>query len=200
MGDITDNIKKIGAGLGIFTLPYAPLIAQESLPQEKQLAVKVGLAYSIVQRNEFSKNAFGIETLLEDKLKERLSAEWEIGMYSDTRTTNSAIYSKMQTNVGLKYKPFVKNGFSMGGKAALGLSGEFYKEVESAAPYEKVSLNKLIALDAEKVFESGAGFNLSLSREIDRKIWKITLKRILKPESKIQRRSPIRKHFPWPSF
>lgn len=190
-----NNAAKIAAGLGILALSYNPLMAQE-----KQLAVKVGPAYTIVQRNGFSKNAFGVETLLEDKLKKRLSVEWEIGMYADTRTTNSAIYSKMQTNLGLKYKPFVKNGWSMGGKAALGVSGEFYKEVESAAPYEKVSLTKLIALDTEKVFESGAGINIGVSREIDRKIWKVGAKLILKPESKQKRRGPIRKHFPWPSF
>lgn len=184
----------MGVGLGVFVLSCSP-----SMSQGNPLTEKVGIAY-LVQNEDYSKNCFGIETLLENKFKERLSGEWEIGLYADTRTTNSSIYSKMQTNIGLKYKPFIKNGWSMGGKAALGASGEFYKEVESAAPYERVSLTKLVALDAEKVFESGSGVNISVSREIDRKIWRIGAKLILKPESKQKRSSPIRKHFPWPSF
>lgn len=189
------NVTKIGAGLGIFSLSYVPLISQE-----KPLLIKVGPAYNIVQTDEFSKNSLGIETLLEKKFQEKLSGEWEIGLYADTRTTNSIIYSKMQTNIGLKYKPFVKDGWSLGGKLALGVSDEFYKEIYKAEPCQKTSLNKLVALDAEKMFKSGTGINIGVSREIDRNIWKVGARFVLKPESKKQHNYSNRKSYPWPSF
>ncbi len=183
-------------GFGILALTCVPLKSQGFKP----LTVKAGVAYNIVQTDELSKNCLGIETLLEKKLKERLFAEWEIGLYADTRTTSALVYSKMQTNMGLEYKPIMKNGWAMGGKAAIGVSSEFYKEIEEITPSKRVSLNKLVGLDAEKVFKNGAGINFGVSREIDRNIWRVGVKAILKPESKKQHNYSNRKSFPWPVF
>lgn len=188
------SIKKAISGLGIVALSYLPLNAQEPNP----LAIKAGIAYNIVNITRLSKNSLGIETLLEKGLKERLYGEWEIGMYADTRTTNKIVYSKMQTNVGLKYKPIVKNGWSAGGKLALGVSNEFYKNIEEAIPTQRVTLNKLVGLDIEKKFKNGRGVNLAVSKEIDRNIWRIGLRGILKPESISHRNYSNR--YPWPQF
>lgn len=167
-------------GFGILALTCVPLKSQGFKP----LTVKAGVAYNIVQTDELSKNCLGIETLLEKKLKERLFAEWEIGLYADTRTTSALVYSKMQTNMGLEYKPIMKGGWAMGGKLALGVSSEFYRRVEGERPIERVYLNKLVGLDVEKIFKNGAGINVGVSKEIDRNIWRIGIKGILKPESR----------------
>ena len=176
-----NNIKTAGIGFGIFALSCVPLMSQE-----KPFTVKVGVAYNIVQTDEISKNCLGIETVLEKKLKEKLFTEWEIGLY--TRNTNTSIYSRMQTNIGLEYKPIMKNGWAMGGKAAIGVSSEFHKGVEETlygfnitSSSKRISLNKLVELNVEKVFKNGAGVNFGVSREIDRNIWKVGAKVILKP-------------------
>lgn len=220
MKNITDNLKNAVIVFGLLMLTFAPLEGQQKLKEQseelwikkpkknyfeksqnfKPWTVKVGVTYNIVQIDEISKNCLGIETLLEKKLKDKLFAEWEIGLYADTRTTSAFIYSKMQTNMGLEYKPIMKNGWAMGGKVAIGVSSEFYKETEEIVPSKRVSLNKLVGLDAEKVFRNGAGINLGVSREIDRKIWRIGIKGILKPESKKRNNWSDRKSYPWPSF
>jgi len=143
MKNITDNLKNAGIVFGLLMLTFAPLEGQkiEKSQNFKPWTVKVGVTYNIVQKDEISKNCLGIETLLEKKLKDKLFAEWEIGLYADTRTTNAFIYSKMQTNMGLEYKPIMKNGWAMGGKAAIGVSSEFYKEIEDIVPSKKISLN-----------------------------------------------------------
>jgi len=175
MKDIKNNLKKIGIGTGIILSSYLPLKSQEN-----PLVVKAGLTYNIVQTKEMSKNCLGFETVLEKNLKERLSVEGEVGLYADTRTTSEIVYSRMQMNMGLKYKPFVKNGWSMGGKLALGVSNEIYKPIECSNPLKETFLNKLVGLDVEKKFKNGKGLNISLSREIDRNVWKIGLKGLLK--------------------
>jgi hypothetical protein len=191
MTSMNNSLKKAGISLGLLALTSASLSAQEN-----PLIVKVGAAYNIVQTDELSKNSLGIETLLEKKLRERLFAEWEIGLYADTRATSNLIYSKMQTNIGLEYKPVMKNGWAMGGKFAIGVSSEFYKEIEQITPSKRISLNKLVGLDAEKVFHSGLGVNLGVSREIDKNIWRIGAKVILKSESKKQHNYSNRKSYP----
>ena len=187
MKNITDSIKKFGIGFGLFILPYIPLKSQES-----NTLVKAGITYNLVQTEEISKNCFGIESLAEKGLGERLSIEWETGLYSSTNSESK--YSKLQTNLGLKYKPFLKEGWSIGSKLALGVSSEFYNKPECVDNFERVALNKLVGLDAEKIFKNGRGINLSVSREIDRNIWRVGAKVILKPESR------KRKSFPWPDF
>jgi len=189
---IPSIVKKIIAGLGLLALTSTSLSAQNN-----PLKVKAGIAYNIVQTNEISKNCLGIETLLEKKVGnvERLSGEWEVGLYADTRTTSEQVYSKMQTNFGLKYKPIFNNGWSVGGKLALGVSSEFYKQIEGVEACNKVSLNKSFGADFEKEFKSGRGVNLFISKEIDRNIWKIGLKGILRWENK-NSYGP----YPWPPF
>lgn len=199
MKNINDNLKNAVIVFGLLMLTFAPLEGQknefhhlkkakkncfEKSQNFKPFKVKAGVTYNIVQIDEISKNCLGIETLLEKELKGRLFAEWEIGLYADTRTTSELIYSKMQTNMGLEYKPIMKNGWAMGGKAAIGVSSEFYEDIEDILPSERISLNKLVGLDAEKVFRNGAGINLGVSKEIDRNIWRIGIKVILKPESR----------------
>jgi len=191
-----NNIIKAGMGLGLLLLTSAPLEAQKSKSyylnkakndnycfQKNPSIVKAGIAYNIVRTDEFSKNCLGIEVLLETKLKERLFTELEIGFYLDTCAISS-LYSKMQTNMGLEYKPIMKGGWAMGGKLALGVSSEFYRRVEGERPIERVYLNKLVGLDVEKIFKNGAGINVGVSKEIDRNIWRIGIKGILKPESR----------------
>lgn len=197
MRNITNNIKKAGVGLGLLILSYIPLKSQDF----KSLTVKAGVTYNIVQIDGLHKNSLGIETLLEKKLKERLSTEFETGLYSDTRANTKFAYSKLQTNFGLKYKPIMKNGWTIGGKLALGVSSEFYKEIESTdiVP-ERIAFNKLIGLDVEKVFKNGRGINLGVSREIDRNIWRIGIKGILRTESKKQQNYSNKKSYPWPQF
>ena len=188
-------MKKIIAGLGLLALTSASLSAQEN-----PLVVKAGLAYNIVQTNELSKNCLGVETLLEKKLGEKIFAEWEIGLYADTRTTSEIVYSKMQTNMGFEYKPIIKNGWAMGGKLALGVSNEFYKQIQEAAPYKRTTLNKLIGLDIEKKFKGGNGINISVSKEIDNDIWRVGAKVILKSEDKRDENHSKKNHYPWPNF
>lgn len=190
MRNITNNIKKAGVGLGLLTLSYIPLKAQENKP-----VVKIGIAYNIVQTDEISKNCFGIEALLEKNLGKRLSTEFETGLYSDTRANTKFAYSRIQTNFGLKYKPIMKNGWTIGGKLALGVSSEFYKEIESTdiVP-ERIAFNKLVGLDFEKIFKSSSGVNIGFSKEIDRNIWKVTAKWVFKQGSR------NKKSFPWPEF
>ncbi len=180
-------------GLGILALTCIPLKSQDFKPE--RVKVKAGVTYNIVQIDELSKNCLGIETLLEKKLKERLFAEWEIGLYADTRSTSALIYSKMQTNVGLEYKPIMKNSWAMGGKVAIGASSEFYKEIEQLNHSSRVSLNKLVGFDVEKMFKNGEGINFGISREVDRNIWRIGIKGVLKLQDK-----GSNKHFPWPMF
>jgi len=197
MKNIPNNIKKAGVGLGILALSYIPLKAQENKP----LTVKAGVTYSIVQINGLHKNSLGIEALLEKNLGKRLSTEFETGLYSDTRANTKLAYSKLQTNLGLKYKPIMKNGWTIGGKLALGVSSEFYKEIENTdVCTERIAFNKLIGLDVEKVFKNGRGINLGVSREIDRNIWKIGIKGILRTESKNQQNYSNKKSYPWPQF
>lgn len=215
MKNITDNLKNAVIVFGLLMLTFAPLEGQmnefqyikkaernyfEKSRDFKPLTVKVGVTYNIVQIDEISKNCLGIETLLEKKLKDKLFAEWEIGLYAVKRTTSALIYSKMQTNIGLEYKPIMKNGWAMGGKVAIGVSSEFYKEIEAIVPSERISLNKLVGLDVEKVFRSGAGINLGVSREIDRNIWRIGIKGIFKLESRNYNNYSNRNSFPWPSI
>jgi hypothetical protein len=198
MGNVIKGIEKAGIGLGILGLSYGSLNAQEK--ETSPLIVKAGLAYNIVDINGLSKNTFGVETLFEKGINKKLYGEWEIGMYVDTRSTNSFIYSKMQTNLGLKYKPFIIDGWSAGGKLALGVSSEFYKYVESAHPNHRVALNKLVGLDVEKKFKNGRGVNASVSKEIDRNIWRVGLKTTLKLEDKNYNNHSKRNHYPWPAF
>jgi hypothetical protein len=179
-------IGKIGAGLGILALYYNSLEAQNPNP----LVVKAGPAYNIVQKKIFSKKCFGVETLLEKKLGNKSFAEWELGMYWSTHPNNSIVYSKMQTNIGFEYKPFIKNGWAIGGKLALGVSSEFYKPIEWAVPTQEVSLNKLVGLDVEK-----NRLSLGISKEIDRNAWRMGIRLKLRPE-KSYGNYPNRKYYP----
>ncbi len=169
-------------GLGILALICAPLKSQDF----KSETVKAGITYNIVQIDGLSKNCLGIEALFEKKLKERLFTEWETGLYADSRRTSALIYSKMQTNMGLKYKPIMKNGWAMGGKAAIGASSEFYKEIEQLGHSSRASLNKLVGLDVEKIFKNGAGINFGVSREIDKNIWRVGIKGIPKLHGELE--------------
>ena len=196
MKNITNKIKKAGIGFGLLTLAYTPLMSREKPVSVR--TIKVGVTYNIVQTNKLSKNCFGIESLVEKKLKRRLFAEWEMGMYADTRKNAKITYSKMQTNIGLKYKPIMKNGWAMGGKLALGVSSEFYKEKENIITLEKKSLNKLVGLDVEKVFKNGVGINFGISKDINKNVWRLGIKLIFNPER--QRSYSNRKSFPWPDF
>lgn len=182
MGNTIKNIKKAGIGLGILALSYFPAKSQNFKP----LVTKAGIACNIIQTDRLSKDCLGIEALLEEKLKKRLSAELETGFYTDTYTNTILPYSKMQANLGLKYKPIMKDGWAIGGKAAIGVSSEFYKEMEQLTPYESVFMNKLIGIDVEKIFNNKAGINFGVSREIDRNAWRFGVKIIFKPESKKQ--------------
>lgn len=178
--NISGNIKKAIVGLGFFLLTSASLSAQEN-----PLRIKTGLAYNVVNTGDISKNCLGIESLAEKSLTEsgKLFLELELGFYADTRSNQDYIYSKLQTNLGLRYRPLINNGWSLGGKAALGLSSEFYKQIESADNYEKVHFNKIAGLDLQKTFKKDNGVSISVSRELDRNVWIFGAKYLLKPSN-----------------
>jgi len=198
MNHKSNLLKRIIAGLGLLALTSASLSAQDHFPKNP-VRVKAGPVYTLVQTGEISKNCLGIESLVEKPLTEsgKLAGEFELGLYADTRTNQDYVYSKMQANAGLRYRPFIVNGWSLGGKAALGVSSEFYKKIESADNSEKVHLNKIAGLDLQKTFKNDNGVNISVSREVDRNVWVIGAKYLFKTPD---RNNLAQRAYPWLIF
>jgi hypothetical protein len=203
-----DNTKKVEMTLGLLVLAYFSLDGQQSgsyyLNKDKGYnynnsctfkpferydriapTVKVGATYNNIHRDKFSDRGPGVEVLLEYEFKRKLFAELEVGMCSlnDYKAKNGALhYSAFQTNVGIGYRPVIRDGWALGGKLALGPSDEFFKE-RTGARTEKFYLNKLAELCVEKILYNGIGAGCSVSREFDRDMWRIAIRLIVKPET-----------------
>ena len=164
--------------LEILSLSLSPAKAQDS-----ELKMRAGITYTSLETKDISKRSFmGIESLIEKEITDRISIEMEAGMYS---ALIKGDYSRMQTNVGIKYKPVDWGNWNIGIKAAIGCSSEFYLPEngnlhDALKKSEKVSMSNPIELQIEKRFKNKRSINMGISREVDKKIWKVGIKTTLK--------------------
>jgi hypothetical protein len=183
MVHLSNTAKKVITTLGLIGLTSCSLNAQTTY------VGRSGIACNLVKVENFSDICPGVESSLEREMKnvERVSAEASFGFYADFPKSEYYYknhYSKIQANLGLKYYPILKNGWHVGAKVALGISSEFYKTQDYLLKKENRSTASA-TLDIEKMFKKKNGVNLSVSRELDRNVWGISAKWVLRSKRQV---------------